>query len=67
MNDTSPDATKPHEHWCEAPGCDAWGAWGHHKATRDGYEEHWFCALHPPDPASARPSPPSDSGFRLQQ
>lgn len=34
-----------YEHWCDHPGCKAWGGWGY---TR-GKIVHWFCPEHRSD------------------
>lgn len=31
-----------YEHWCEHPGCKAWGGWGYQR----GKDIHWYCGEH---------------------
>lgn len=33
------------EHWCEHPGCGAWGAWGLARGKRTA----WYCSEHRPE------------------
>lgn len=50
--DTHPHA--PEEHWCEHPGCNAWGGFGY--ASGKSAAQHWWCWEHYPykDPGSTR-------------
>ena len=36
-----------YEHWCEHPGCKAWGGWGY--GRRKDEPLRWFCGEHRED------------------
>ena len=57
LSDMSRSAAGINEHWCEHPGCKAWGGRGY---ARGRSQMVWFCYEHCAD-ADARPEAAGDS------
>lgn len=50
-NGTSPGPSHSglYEHWCQRPGCKAWGGWGYDRVERGVKTTDWWCYQHRPE------------------